>query len=283
MYLWARQSEVASGLEEQLRTAVRRWLQRRWPFENVVFPGTDLDWEAWSAVAESPRPLAAPPSPTEAVTIAEGTGSFTVTTRSESSSSPIEVHYYKARGTTAETPIVIVMPGGGRNGDDYRDSWIEAAEQFDLLVLSPSFSEAFYPGPLHDNMARMATGGNLSTFEGTVVQGQPSEWIFGDLDHIFELAKAATGSKRTGFDFFGHSAGGQIGHRLAIFYPQSKADTIVAANAGWYTTASPHQPFPYGGTCRRGAPLRSGRPGALAAPGAVRSSSACWRHASAAI
>jgi hypothetical protein len=39
VYLWARQSELASGLEAELTTAVRSWLRAKWPFENAAFPG----------------------------------------------------------------------------------------------------------------------------------------------------------------------------------------------------------------------------------------------------
>ena len=48
-YLWARQSELASGLEARLHAAVRDWLATRWPFANVAFPGRDTDWETWRA------------------------------------------------------------------------------------------------------------------------------------------------------------------------------------------------------------------------------------------
>src|SRR5690606_30736613 len=48
------------------------------------------------------------------------------------------------------------------------------------------------------------------------------------------------------YDLFGHSAGGQILHRLAIFHPNSSADRILAANAGWYTVPTFEQEFPYG-------------------------------------
>lgn len=39
--LWARQSELAGGLEAELREVVRGWLAARWPFENPVLGGSD--------------------------------------------------------------------------------------------------------------------------------------------------------------------------------------------------------------------------------------------------
>ena len=45
--LWARQSELASGLEERLLADVRQWLIADWPFQSVGFPGRDLSWDDW--------------------------------------------------------------------------------------------------------------------------------------------------------------------------------------------------------------------------------------------
>ncbi len=53
-YLWARQSELANGLEERLYNAVREWLDEQWPFENVAFPGRGIPWDRWSEVPEDP-------------------------------------------------------------------------------------------------------------------------------------------------------------------------------------------------------------------------------------
>ena len=47
--LWARQSELASGLEERLLADVRQWLIDAWPFKSVAFPGRDTSWSQWFA------------------------------------------------------------------------------------------------------------------------------------------------------------------------------------------------------------------------------------------
>ena len=49
VYLWARQSELASGLEDRLFAAVKSWLQTSWPFGSVVFPGRETSWDDWRA------------------------------------------------------------------------------------------------------------------------------------------------------------------------------------------------------------------------------------------
>jgi hypothetical protein len=52
IYLWARESELQSGLEQRLLTAVKDWVAREWPFKNVAYPGRDMSWEQYQALPE---------------------------------------------------------------------------------------------------------------------------------------------------------------------------------------------------------------------------------------
>ncbi len=63
----------------------------------------------------------------------------------------------------------------------------------------------------------------------------PSDWIFGDLDRLFRDVKQYLRLDTEKYDVFGHSAGGQLLHRLSLFYPNHRADRLLAANSGWYT------------------------------------------------
>jgi hypothetical protein len=51
-FLWARQSQLESGLEERLFAVVRGWLADLWPFKKVAFPGRDVDWDVWRSLPE---------------------------------------------------------------------------------------------------------------------------------------------------------------------------------------------------------------------------------------
>ena len=56
VYLWTRPPNQTDVIDEDtLRTAVRSWLKDEWPFENAVFPGTDIGWEDWEDVGEVKR------------------------------------------------------------------------------------------------------------------------------------------------------------------------------------------------------------------------------------
>jgi hypothetical protein len=50
VFLWARQTELAGGLEARLYRTVQEWLRADWPFKKVAFPGRDIDWPAWRGI-----------------------------------------------------------------------------------------------------------------------------------------------------------------------------------------------------------------------------------------
>ncbi len=47
VFLWVRQSEVASGLDEHLFDAVKKWLIEQWSFKKVAYPGREITWNEW--------------------------------------------------------------------------------------------------------------------------------------------------------------------------------------------------------------------------------------------
>jgi len=157
----------------------------------------------------------------------------------------IVIHYHKPQNFTEDSKVVIVLPGAGRNGDDYRDAWIEASEQFGVLVLALSYSESNYPGMWSYNLSGMVSDVNISdqTFN---INHQSDEWLFKDFDRIFKSVKSKLNLSTDKYDMFGHSAGGQVLHRLALFHSAHQADRILAANSGWYTLPDEEEDFPYG-------------------------------------
>ncbi len=55
VYLWARQSELAGGLEDRLYVAVQGWLALEWPFPSVAYPGRSVPWETWQSLPDERR------------------------------------------------------------------------------------------------------------------------------------------------------------------------------------------------------------------------------------
>lgn len=178
------------------------------------------------------------------IDIKNGSGTFLIES-SKSREKSIKIHYYKPEKFNTTTQVIIVLAGAGRNGNDYRDAWIEASEIYNLVVLAPEYDEKQYPRFWNYNLAGMIYDVNIKN-ETYKISTNPKEWIFNDFDRIFTQVKNKLNLKADSYDMFGHSAGGQILHRLALFQPKSKVDKIVAANSGWYTIPTSKEKFPYG-------------------------------------
>ena len=50
--MWVRASELDSGLDDELFSAVKTWVADVWPFENVAYPGRDISAADWRALPE---------------------------------------------------------------------------------------------------------------------------------------------------------------------------------------------------------------------------------------
>ena len=195
------------------------------------------------------------------ITINKGSGSFVVMGDGIHKADSIYVFYHKPSNFTSNSKILLVIPGAGRNGDDYRDSWIETSEKHSVLIISPSYPEKNYNygdyhlgGVVKDlNLSKGVSfkkGTNQVLIDEDIVEFNVNmnmdHWIFNDFDRIFGLVKKATQSRQKKYDAFGHSAGGQILHRFALFHPDSKADRILASNAGTFTLPDYNTDFPFG-------------------------------------
>lgn len=55
VYLWARQSELASGLESELFNSVKSWMVAEWPFKNVAYPGRSIPFDDFNEIEELKR------------------------------------------------------------------------------------------------------------------------------------------------------------------------------------------------------------------------------------
>ena len=52
VFIWVRESELGSGLDDKLIHAVKNWLERDWPFTNPAYPGRTITWDEWESLPE---------------------------------------------------------------------------------------------------------------------------------------------------------------------------------------------------------------------------------------
>jgi poly(3-hydroxybutyrate) depolymerase len=150
----------------------------------------------------------------------------------------ITVFTHRPASFTPDSPVVLVIHGRGRNGADYRDWWVESSERHGALIVTPEFSERHYPHPDAYNYGGM--------FSPDRRLNPRAEWLWSVIDQVFEEARRRAASRAERYSLFGHSAGGQVVHRLATFGWSQRIERAIAANSGAYTMPELQAEFPYG-------------------------------------
>jgi poly(3-hydroxybutyrate) depolymerase len=168
-----------------------------------------------------------------------GPGHFDITDPAATPGQSVSVYTWMPEEFRPDTPILIALHGYKRNAEQYRDDWQPHAERLGCLLLAPEFSQAAFPGPRAYEVGNMRTPDRRNFL--------PKEyWSYGLIERLFDQVRDLTGSEREGYWLYGHSAGGQFVHRLALFQEDARFEVAIAANSGAYTLARPGERFPYG-------------------------------------
>ncbi|MGA9590196.1 MAG: hypothetical protein WBV11_10235 [Salegentibacter sp.] len=179
------------------------------------------------------------PKITESIPLKNGKDSFVMYAYNNSKRKSIKVWTYKPKNWKNEDKIIFVMHGGGRNADEYLGAWVEIAKENNFLIVAPEFANEFSKYTTNDYQE-----GNLFTFFG--VKNPKEEWAYTVVENIFDHIKSVNNITNEHYDIFGHSAGGQFVHRMIMLMPNSRIETAIAANAGFYTFPDDKLEFPYG-------------------------------------
>lgn len=132
-------------------------------------------------------------------------------------------------------PLLVVMHGVSRNADSYRDHAIPVADQLHAIVIAPHFTKERFPTDTYQRGGIVKDGKALPR----------EDWTFQYVHDLVALMRRREGRAEMPCYLLGHSAGGQILHRLAAFMP-GDAKRIVAANPGSLTFPTREQNYPYG-------------------------------------
>lgn len=157
-----------------------------------------------------------------AVSLATGMpGSFVFTDTGYFVNKPLTVHYYKPASARSDARVLIAIHGTERKGANARDNWKAFADRNGVIVLAPEFDLKRYPN-------RLFQMGGLSDRDS-------SHWTFTLIEHLFDKVRGDEGLTASSYWLFGHSAGGQFVHRMALTMPQARYSVAIAANPGAYT------------------------------------------------
>lgn len=150
----------------------------------------------------------------------------------------INLHYYRARNYSPGGNVVFVLHGMLRNGDEYRDFWIDAADAHDLLIVAPTFPNAGFSDPINYNNGMVKTADERTTARSSWTYNVPAKVV----EMLTEEGIMTQGTAR----IFGHSAGGQFLHRMVSLVGFGPFREVIAANSGWYSLPTLEQDFPAG-------------------------------------
>lgn len=167
-----------------------------------------------------------------------GEGNFIFEDEKGNKDKAIRVWFYRPFEYDENSRILFVMHGVKRNGEHYRKQWITIAEEYNIFLVVPEFSQKHYPRSAKYNL------GNVHNDLGEL--NEEKYWTFTAIENLFDYIKETVTNKNEKYYIYGHSAGGQFVHRLVMFKPDARIKKAVATNSGWYTMPSVEDKFPYG-------------------------------------
>lgn len=150
----------------------------------------------------------------------------------------VKVWLYVPADATPQTPVVFVMHGVQRNGEDYLNDWLPHAQEKKFLLVVPEFTQKEFPGE------EGYIYGNTVDKAGRALPRE--QWSFSVIEPVFDAIRERTGNKSARYRIFGHSAGAQFVQRFIYFVPAARVERVVSANAGWYMLPDLATAFPYG-------------------------------------
>lgn len=173
-----------------------------------------------------------------------GTGQVEYTCQNEPfKGRKVIIYYHIPEGNVANMPVQFVMHGDNRNGDGYRDAWIDKSDEYGFVDICPNFAKDIFGDEEYHR-------GNIAAADGS--QNPANCYVYNVIDEIFDYFVAHSNSKAKTFNIYGHSAGGQFVHRMLTFRGGARINKAVSANAGWYTIPTDDIKFPYGTGDRSG-------------------------------
>jgi poly(3-hydroxybutyrate) depolymerase len=150
---------------------------------------------------------------------------------------PLTLECHRPATHTPDRPLVIVQHGMNRNGGEYRDAWVPAANRHGLLIVAITFGDSWQGSAPYNN-------GHVQAKDGSI---RPREaWSFAIPGRVFTLLRASGVTTRTQAYLWGHSAGSQFVHRLLATQPHATFEAVGTANAGWYSEPTLDLAYPDG-------------------------------------
>ena len=136
----------------------------------------------------------------------------------------------------ANTKIIFIMHGASRRAKQYLNDWLPMANNRNVVLIAPEFSEEFYPEYIYLMM---------STQKGKLLKNE-SLYLTDSLGLLFDYFKAKLKLSTTSFRLYGHSGGSQFVNRYLLLSNETRVEKAAMANAGFYTFVDDRISYPFG-------------------------------------
>ena len=154
----------------------------------------------------------------------QGTGSIEYTFHPPLAHRPVKLYFHiPEHGDPTTMPILFAMHGADRIGANQIENWRSIANERHVMVFAPQFSTPPY---LENDYQFAGISGSSTSW----VNRDPETWTATLIEHMFDWVKEQTGNTNATYDFWGHSAGGQITHRTLCFLPNPRMRMVVSSN-----------------------------------------------------
>jgi len=155
-------------------------------------------------------------------------------------SKPIPVYIILPSKYSSESKFLMSMHGTNRNADDYANIWKSFGSANNYIITAPEFSSSLWSSSSYI-LGNMFTGSN-----GAGSLNPKEYWTFYLVQLIHKELAEMCGLSDSTYTIWGHSAGAQFVHRMALFCPDNLISRYISANAGWYTVPDLEVIYPWG-------------------------------------
>lgn len=147
----------------------------------------------------------------------------------------IKVFYSLPKLINTKTRLVVVMHGRKRNGEEYRNQWAQKANDLNLAIIVPEFSEEKFPGVYGFNYGNVFNESHQPT----------NNSIYEHIEPLVQTAISKFKIRSSNWGIYGHGAGAHFVHRYVLNHPEASHTLAIAANLGWYLSMT-DQEWPFG-------------------------------------
>lgn len=147
----------------------------------------------------------------------------------------IKVFYSLPEEINSNTRLIVIIHDENRNGKEFRDQWIQKANELNLVIISPEFLEEEFSGEFGFDYGNIFDQSHLKT----------NNSIYNNLNCLVNTTFSKFNLQSTSWGIYGYGAGANFVHRMVLHNPEINYRLAIAANSDRYLTLTSAE-WPFG-------------------------------------